>query len=59
MMNWKQLCIMFLDMIKGTYLQSVLANRTEQESRRPKGAWEFLFSKNSNILLVTKNSNYV
>lgn len=50
---------MFLDMIKGTYLQSVLANRTEQESRRPKGAWEFLFSKNSNILLVTKNSNYV
>lgn len=50
---------MFLDMIKGIYLQSVLVNRTEQESKKPKGMWEFLFSKNSNIVLVTKNSNYV
>lgn len=50
---------MFLDMIKGIYLQSVLVNRTEQESRKPKETWDFLFSKNSSILLVTKNSNYV
>lgn len=50
---------MFLDMIKGIYLQSVLVNRTEQESRKPKGTWEFMFCKNSNFLFVTENSNYL
>lgn len=46
-------------MIKDIYLQSVLVNENEQENRKPKGTWTFMFSKNSNILLVTKNSSYV